>query len=616
MRLLWGFSQAPNLSSATAVRCDVGTRGELREGAITNASIRGDVLSFLFEGPTGKLHLGRRSEGQVLLLRRVAGSEVPTLGEALEQATTLRDVAVSPVHGLLQRGGESYVASQYIDGVSLSEFLQRAAKPRWFGEVLRILHDALLVAERLDARRAVVGLGPSRYLFADTIWVTLQGKVVISEPVIAAYLLHVAPTSQTFKRAVTAREARALASDVEELAALLGKWHAQCFGSKRNAMETARSLLGSNLEHLSRHDLARQLADLSDQPVASPAQVAAAVQQLAGTELVRRRLLGAQTQAAASAASEKPSEPAVGSGTPKTGMGRSLGLPPPSPPPASLQSGARQRPGSAFAVPRPAPQSSAQDAWSGDTIYDASAMDDDDEVTAAFRPSQLPKLLAGGKPDVFERPTVPPPAAQSQDQLEQPRGEALSTQAEMGGGQAAEATETKTAPRGQLPEMPAAPAASSAALEVPSETLEAADASTEEQPVVLELKVRRAPSVPLPSAAPSASAAVEEAFPLKEPVSGPEASQAPAVGSEETPSLADDEHASASLASQEAFTSSGPAELDTPSDGDAVELASDDAAAALGSGAPKRRQGTYVVWGLVLVVALGAALLWALPRLP
>ena len=529
-----------------------------------------------------------------MLLRHVVQADVPIVQEALEQAMALRDVAVSPIYGLLEREAETYVASQYIDGLALDEFLRLASTPRWFGEVLRILHDALIVAERLDARRAAEGLGPSRYLFSDTIWVTLQGKVVISEPVVAAHLLHVAPTSQTFKRPVTPRLARAFASDVEELASLLGKWHAECFASKGGPVETSRTLLGVNVEQASRHDLARLLADLSDQPVASPAQVAAAVQRLAGTELVRRRLLGAQASSAPPLKDEEAVRTTVHASVPRPAPARSREPPPPSPLPASLQ-GVRQRLG---AVGEGPPQMDTRreerTVWGGGTVYDASALDDDDEVTAAFRPSQLPRLLAGGEPDVFDRPTATPPEPQS---LPLP-----------------EPLEPANLERLARPPLGFEPA--------PETDAVATAEDCEEQQLVLELKVRRAPAAheAAPEGASLGAGALVAPLSVAADELYAEASQVAEVpGAEPLPTPADvgrvPPPVEAPLAREALAGASDEALSGEPSAGASDELlAADEPIDAVVEFQRARRQRMHrLIWGTLLVFIFGLALLWALP---
>src|SRR5688572_26429077 len=167
----------------------------LRDGCIAQC----ETLVRLFEGPIGSAHVGRlrtTAAETLVLLRHVSPLEVEPLAEVARQLQPLSHPAVSKVLGLVHEGTELYLASEYIHGLTLLELVQRRVMPA--GVAMRILHDAIQVADGFAERRG--DATPGRYLYADTVWVTLRGTVMLSEPVVAGVMAHVAPASLTRAR--------------------------------------------------------------------------------------------------------------------------------------------------------------------------------------------------------------------------------------------------------------------------------------------------------------------------------------------------------------------------------------------------------------------------------
>src|SRR5690606_13130762 len=154
-------------------------------------------LQQLFDGPSGSVSVGRMSTGteagREVFMRRVKHLAADELESEVHAASMVTHPSLMKVLGLAapsdttnDRGASDlYVISEFMVGASLLQIAAAAKLPgcSLAGSVrLRIVHDALLAA--FEARRILRQASRwlvRRTIFADTIWVTDFGAVLLSE---------------------------------------------------------------------------------------------------------------------------------------------------------------------------------------------------------------------------------------------------------------------------------------------------------------------------------------------------------------------------------------------------------------------------------------------------
>jgi hypothetical protein len=154
-----------------------------------------EILADLFVGPLGAVRLGRvfwgTDVGRTAVLRRLEGTPA-AVAAAVERASRVAHPRVVKVLGLVEADNASYVASEYVAGVSLGELHRRAMElgtpvnPR---VALRIVRDALLAVTAARQAFDEQQLGPPpRLLFSDTAWVAEFGDTLLMEVGVAGAL--------------------------------------------------------------------------------------------------------------------------------------------------------------------------------------------------------------------------------------------------------------------------------------------------------------------------------------------------------------------------------------------------------------------------------------------
>jgi hypothetical protein len=152
------------------------------------------VLFELFASPRGRVLLGRigSDAGRIVLLRETNDAARAQLAQAVDVATHFVHPKLLKVLGMVEAQGRTFVASEYIPGVSLFEIIATVRKRQRAmvaGAAVRVIIDALrLVAqgrEVLNAARRPA----ARLLHADCIWVTDYGETLLSEAGVSAQLV-------------------------------------------------------------------------------------------------------------------------------------------------------------------------------------------------------------------------------------------------------------------------------------------------------------------------------------------------------------------------------------------------------------------------------------------
>jgi hypothetical protein len=155
-----------------------------------------EILFELFEGPTGKTHLGRllagHEAGRLVALRQVSPDRLDELRPIVDVARSIAHPRLAKVLGIVGAGGETHVAAEYVTGVSLLELtaVARAERVRLPPSVaIRIVRDALLAAQA--AKKLMLEsaeLDVQRSFFTDTVWIAEFGETFVTEVGVAALL--------------------------------------------------------------------------------------------------------------------------------------------------------------------------------------------------------------------------------------------------------------------------------------------------------------------------------------------------------------------------------------------------------------------------------------------
>jgi hypothetical protein len=155
-----------------------------------------EILFELFEGPTGKTHLGRllagHEAGRLVALRQVSPERLDELRPIVDVARSIAHPRLAKVLGIVGAGGETHVAAEYVTGVSLLELTTaaRAAHVRLPASIaIRIVRDALLAAQAAkNLMRESAELDVQRSFFTDTVWIAEFGETFVTEVGVAALL--------------------------------------------------------------------------------------------------------------------------------------------------------------------------------------------------------------------------------------------------------------------------------------------------------------------------------------------------------------------------------------------------------------------------------------------
>lgn len=173
---------------------------QLAPGRIIASSMRGapecQVLFELFASPRGKVWLGRidlgSHAGRIVLLRETSDATRPQLAQAVDAAMHFVHPKLLKVLGVFSDQSRSFVASEYIPGVSLFEIIATVRKRQRAmvaGAAVRVIIDALKLVQQARAVLNAAGRPAARLLQADCIWVTDYGETLLSEAGVSAQLI-------------------------------------------------------------------------------------------------------------------------------------------------------------------------------------------------------------------------------------------------------------------------------------------------------------------------------------------------------------------------------------------------------------------------------------------
>lgn len=147
-----------------------------------------EVLFELYQGDSS-VHLGRllkgRDAGRLVSLRHVNPALVPDLSYRVDLARSIAHPSLAKVLGIVSAAGKSYVASEYVPGVTLLE-LRRAVltsgSPLALAAAVRIVVDALQAARvgQLLLLRAA-GEPLAAHLYAEHVHVAAYGETLLGE---------------------------------------------------------------------------------------------------------------------------------------------------------------------------------------------------------------------------------------------------------------------------------------------------------------------------------------------------------------------------------------------------------------------------------------------------
>lgn len=153
-----------------------------------------EILFELYKDDSS-VHLGRllkgHNAGRLVSLRHIDGAPSEDLAPRVDLARSIAHPSLAKLLGIVRAGGKSYLASEYIPGVTLLE-LRRAVfarqSPLALNAAIRIVVDALnaaAVGQQLLHRAAGE---PVHHLYADHIHVAAYGETLLSEVGVAPYL--------------------------------------------------------------------------------------------------------------------------------------------------------------------------------------------------------------------------------------------------------------------------------------------------------------------------------------------------------------------------------------------------------------------------------------------
>jgi len=149
----------------------------------------------LFASPRGKVSLGRLSTGneagRIVVLREISEGALAQVTPAFEFAKGLAHPRLLKLLGVVSDRTRSYIASEYVPGLSLFELVARARARQQGMEVsaaVRVMIDALRAV--VNARSLLLGAGapPVRLLNSDCVWLVDYGETLLSEAGVSAAL--------------------------------------------------------------------------------------------------------------------------------------------------------------------------------------------------------------------------------------------------------------------------------------------------------------------------------------------------------------------------------------------------------------------------------------------
>ncbi len=339
------------------------------------------MLLPLFEGSTGPLFLGRILEGvdagRLVLLRKVLPRDIVGLELTIGVVRSLAHPAVAKVISLVRCEESVYVASEHIDGVTVHELLEAARRddsqiaPR---VATRIVHDALVAADEADVLLA--WKQSPRCLHADTIWLAAYGSTLLSEPGVADYLHrwepHAEPSGGDASRGAILTDIR---TAIDLLRNLTSSDRDGTNDDERIPAEL-QLLFRPDRSWTSRRELADALAELPQELFGTESEVAEVVSALVGTTLEMRRFRALPLDAIRDQCGDDD-ETACFVSPLANSAGKRLPKPPAPPPSATSTVVSGERP--------------VAPVYINEDIEVDVPDDDDQEVTTAFRPSQIPR---------------------------------------------------------------------------------------------------------------------------------------------------------------------------------------------------------------------------------
>lgn len=153
------------------------------------------VLFELFSTPRGKVSIGRVNSGEhagrIVLLREVQASMLSVIAGAIEVTRGFTHPQLLKLVGVFSDGERSYVASEYLPGVSLFELLARVRARQTaleLGAAVHVAAEALRLIERAGALLREAGKPRVRLFYADCLWIADYGETLLSEAGVSAHL--------------------------------------------------------------------------------------------------------------------------------------------------------------------------------------------------------------------------------------------------------------------------------------------------------------------------------------------------------------------------------------------------------------------------------------------
>lgn len=153
------------------------------------------VLGELFEGPSGRVSVGRmlrgKEIGRLVFLRHVR-TRHDKLIPFVDTARCIAHPSLMKVLGVVEGDDTNYIASEYVVGVSLLELRTVAQETEQRIETpvaVRVVRDALMAAARARMMFSeTVGVTLKRAIFPDTVWVAQFGETYLTEAGLGAAL--------------------------------------------------------------------------------------------------------------------------------------------------------------------------------------------------------------------------------------------------------------------------------------------------------------------------------------------------------------------------------------------------------------------------------------------
>ncbi|RYZ08711.1 MAG: hypothetical protein EOO73_07615 [Myxococcales bacterium] len=256
----------------------------------------------LFEGQRGPMHLGRLTKGEdagrFVLLRDLTAHEVQAMASEIDLARSIAHPKLLKLLGCVRSEGHTYLASEYVPGVALTEVRSALRKQRTTlpaPVAVRIALDALKAS--VTAREllgSATGIAASSVFHPDAIWLAEFGEtLLIPAPVPPA------PAGRTPYSSAAADTAPGL---IMELATGLSPARLLGQGMRDHLPEALADALSQALaRHVSAGDdteavLVHSLSQLPAELIASEQDVESELLRLVGPRLESRRLLCAVDQ--------------------------------------------------------------------------------------------------------------------------------------------------------------------------------------------------------------------------------------------------------------------------------------------------------------------------------